>query len=332
MVYRLRKIWNPGIFQGHNRKDHYFEGWYYKMVDKNGKNVLAVIPGLARNEPSEDSHSFIQVLNGVSGAVQYHRFHVNEFSASKSEHDVRVGQNRFRPGSIELNLDDKEGSLNGMLSFKALTPWPVTLLRPGYMGWYAFVPFMECYHGVLSFDHAVSGALTLNGKNIDFAGGRGYMEKDWGVSFPRSWIWMQSNHFEQAGVSFVMSIATIPWLGNYFTGFGGAFWNNGAFFPFTTWNGSRVKNLHIKEEETSFTVEHRKYRIGVRARGRDTGELLSPVFGEMAGKVLESMKAQITLQFSVKEGKSFREVFSGTGSFGGLEIMGNPDELRKGLS
>ena len=23
------------------------------------------------------------------------------------------------------------------------------------MGWYAWVPFMECYHGVLSLDHTI---------------------------------------------------------------------------------------------------------------------------------------------------------------------------------
>jgi succinate dehydrogenase/fumarate reductase flavoprotein subunit len=48
----------------------------------------------------------------------------------------------------------------------------------GTMGWYAFVPAMECYHGVLSFDHLLEGGLELNGQYIDYTGGRGYIEKD----------------------------------------------------------------------------------------------------------------------------------------------------------
>ncbi len=332
MIYRLKKIWNPGIFQGFNRKDHYFEGWYYKMVAPGGKHVLAVIPGMARNEKSGDSHSFVQVLNGATGGVQYHRYPADAFSASKTVHDIRVGASRFRPEMIELDIDDKEGSLKGSLTFGALTPWPVTFFRPGYMGWYAFVPFMECYHGVLSFDHVVTGSLTLGKTEMDFTGGRGYLEKDWGVSFPRSWVWMQSNNFDKPGVSFVMSIATIPWMKNYFTGFGGAFWDNGDFYPFTTWNGSKVKNLQIGDEQASFSVVHKKYMVKVTAQGKDTGELLSPVFGEMAGKVLESMKATITVQMYNKEGKTFREIFTGAGSSGGLEVMGDPEQLQNGLS
>jgi hypothetical protein len=40
------------------------------------------------------------------------------------------------------------------------------------MGWYAWVPRMECYHGVLSFSHPLQGTLTLNGKVMDFSGRR----------------------------------------------------------------------------------------------------------------------------------------------------------------
>jgi hypothetical protein len=51
------------------------------------------------------------------------------------------------------------------------------------MGPYAFVPFMECYHGILSMDHKINGQLIIHDEIIDFTGGKGYMEKDWGQSF-----------------------------------------------------------------------------------------------------------------------------------------------------
>jgi len=78
---------------------------------------------------------------------------------------------------------------------------------------------MECYHGILSMDHAIEEFVEAEGIRTDLRGGRGYIEKDWGASMPSSWIWMQTNHFDRVGVSLSGSIAKIPWLGNYFTGY-----------------------------------------------------------------------------------------------------------------
>ena len=77
--------------------------------------------------------------------------------------------------------------------------WPVTVREPGAMGWYAWVPTMECYHGVVSLDHALGGWVDTGAGRVDLAGGRGYLEKDWGTAFPKAYVWMQSNHFEETG-------------------------------------------------------------------------------------------------------------------------------------
>lgn len=45
------------------------------------------------------------------------------------------------------------------------------------MGPFAFVPFMECYHGIVSMDHIIQGELEIDGATVDFSNGRGYMEK-----------------------------------------------------------------------------------------------------------------------------------------------------------
>jgi tocopherol cyclase len=44
---------------------------------------------------------------------------------------------------------------------------------------------------------------AVGGRRVDFSGGSGYIEKDWGRSFPRAWIWAQSNTFTQPGTSFL---------------------------------------------------------------------------------------------------------------------------------
>ena len=52
------------------------------------------------------------------------------------------------------------------------------------MGWFGWLPIMECYHGVVSLDHAIEGQITMDGNAINLTGGRGYMEKTGGAPFP----------------------------------------------------------------------------------------------------------------------------------------------------
>lgn len=36
---------------------------------------------------------------------------------------------------------------------------------------------------------------------MDFSGGRGYIEKDWGQSFPAAWVWLQINYLPDLSFS-----------------------------------------------------------------------------------------------------------------------------------
>lgn len=336
-MYRISKTWRPWLYQGHHRRRRYFEGWYYKLVDASGENIVAIIPGIAKHPEAhspgsnsaeaDGSHSFIQVFDGKKKTACYHRYPADSFEASKRALSLRIGNSSFTYGGIQLDIDDASGRVKGELTFSTPAPWPIKLFRPGYMGWYAFMPFMQCYHGVLSFDHSIQGSLQVNGRTVNFDGGRGYMEKDWGASFPRSWIWMQSNHFQEEEVSFMCSIATIPWLGSYFTGFGAGLWLKGAFYPFSKWNGTRLEALSVKENKCSFRLVHKNYRIKVEASGDDPVALKSPVIGKMEGTTFESLEAEISIRFEIRDGADWREVFKGEGRHGGLEIMGDTTRL-----
>ena len=102
----------------------------------------------------------------------------------RTSFDLRVGPNHFSAHEIGLAIDTPERRLVGCLRFDGVVPWPVTWRAPGIMDWYALMPFMECYHGVLSFDHAIRGQLVVDDAAVDFSGGRGYIEKIGGRPFP----------------------------------------------------------------------------------------------------------------------------------------------------
>ena len=208
----LSRLKDPAIFQGTLGKRHYFEGWYFKQVGSDGAK-LAVIPGISLT--GKDSHSFIQVFNGRSGESHYYSLPIEDFKPEKEPFAVVIGSNRFSYEGLELDI---ENVAKGSLKYTGITPYRYSWRERGVMGWYGYVPFMETKHGLLSLDHRVSGSITINDDLHTFNNGRGYIEKDWGESFPSSWIWMQSNSFEEQGVSFMFSTAVIPWLGSSFIG------------------------------------------------------------------------------------------------------------------
>jgi hypothetical protein len=211
MLRFLRQTLHPARYHGRLRgqRPPFFEGWYYKLIDPTERHRLAVIPGIFW---SGHPHAFVQVLDGAAGVAHYHDYPVESFWAAEDRFEVHVAGSRFTVNELSLLIDRPGQSITGALRFGGLAPWPVTLTAPGIMGWYAWVPFMECYHGVVSLDHAIYGSLTIDGRQIDFSGGRGYIEKDWGHSFPEAYIWFQSNHFARPGTSLTASIAIIPWL------------------------------------------------------------------------------------------------------------------------
>ena len=62
----------------------------------------------------------------------------------------------------------------------------------------AFASFMECNHAILSMQNRIDGLVNVNHNKISFNNSIGYIEKDWGCSFPKSYIWCQGNHFQQS--------------------------------------------------------------------------------------------------------------------------------------
>ncbi|MBN1685055.1 MAG: hypothetical protein JW852_00290, partial [Spirochaetales bacterium] len=247
MFYGVRKIWNTALFQGMNQKKRYFEGWYFKHVSPQGR-VYAVIPGVALSANGKNKLAFIQTIDGNTVETHYITFPFQDFSYRKDRFAVVIGDNRFSAEGIEVDVHDGDFKFKAECSYEGVRGLPFSLVNPNAMGWYSFVPFMECYHGLVSMDHVVSGYIEINDERIGFERGRGYIEKDWGRSFPSSWVWMQTNSFRNSGDSFMLSIARIPWLGSHFVGFLGFVAVSGTVRKFATYTGARITGLDITED------------------------------------------------------------------------------------
>ena len=318
---QIRAILNPSTYHGTDQKPPFFEGWYFKMVSADEKHKIAIIPGVILGK---DQHAFVQVIDGSDGKTEYFTFPFEQFQADFPEFRLAIGENQFDSSHLAVNINQAEGQLSGEISFGKLNPWPVTFFYPGVMGWFAWVPKMECYHGVLSFDHALQGKLTLNGKEMDFTGGRGYIEKDWGKSFPAAWVWFQSNHFKGVSTCITGSVAVIPWLGNSFKGFIVGFWLDGKLYRFTTYLNSKIESLEIFDDHVAWVLRNRRHRLSLKAWRAQGGLLLGPTPEDMGTRVMETLSASIDVRLETLQGDL---IFEGKGEHAGLEVVGDLERL-----
>ena len=331
---RVRSTLHPEGFHGQGRVQGYFEGWYFKCVSADMSQRWAIIPGIFLGQTSDGpNEAFVQVLDGLTGRSWYHPYPVQEFHAADDRLEIHVGPNTFTDRGLEVHLD---GVLEGRIDFlTSLQPWPVTWASPGIMGWYSWMPFMECYHGVCSFHHVLDGTLTHDGQLLDFHDGRGYIEKDWGEAFPAGYVWMQSNHFSTPGTSFVASVATIPWLRGEFPGFIVGLWHLGRLHRFATYTGARTTSLEVDDNEVRWTITGgpttkrpgRGHTLAITARsGADGsgGVLHAPIRSEMHKRVEETLDGTVHVTMRDRNG---RILFDDTGQAAGLEVHGDIQRL-----
>jgi hypothetical protein len=315
-------------FHGHNQHAPFFEGWYFKLVDRHGQHPLAIIPGLSLSDDPAASHAFIQILDGQEGLADQKRFAKNDFTAASGRLEIKIAENHFTDEYLQVDLVSEKLTLSGIVHFGPLQPWPYHLFAPGVMGWYHYVPFMECNHGVLSMDHPISGSFVINGHLVDYDHGRGYIEKDWGRSFPEAYLWLQNNSFDGDGTSLMASTAIIPWLGSAFRGCIAGLLLNKKLYRFATYTGAKTEHLEIDDHHIHWLLSDRRFTLEILAqRNGLIGHLAGPSTSGMSRTIAESLRAQIHVALYRQTGRQRTCIYEGVGGNGGLEVYGDIPRL-----
>ncbi len=316
-MYASRRLLNPEMYQGGGRKKNYFEGWYFRLSDESGSNSIAVIPGVSMGVSENDKHSFIQVMNETGRSTHYFSFGFGEFSYSRSGFSISIGRNTFDRNGMEVDLDEGGFSIKGRLRFLDEVSFPKTPFSPGIMGPFSFVPFMECSHGVVSISNRIEGTLNIGGREVDFTNGRGYIEKDWGRSFPEWWVWMHSDRFESEDAAFMFSAAKIPWLGMRFTGFLSFLRAGGKLYRFATYTGARMKKLEYSGGTLEIEVRGLRHSLFIKGSCIEGRTLKAPKGGRMLRDISESLSSDLHVTLKKRDGTT---VFDGRGRNAGMEI------------
>ncbi len=250
-----------------------FEGYYFKH--QKGDATLALIVGVSSD------HAFIQVITEAASynipypLAQYHK-----------GDEIRLDCCIFSEKGIEVDIDHDDLRMHGEIAYEHLTP-----LAYDIMGVFRFLP-MECRHSILSLHHRLAGAMTINGKPIDFSGGVGYIEGDRGVSFPRRYTWLQCNDFPET-CCVTAAVADIPFLGHSFTGCICVVCFRGQEYRLATYRGVRIR----KNDGHQLVLQQGRYTLEVCVQPIDAKALAAPHKGQMSREIRECAACTGTFQF-----------------------------------
>ena len=308
---------HPDLYHGEKKHQNFFEGWYFKIVDPTNKYTLALIPGIAFGENRSEHHAFVQVVNFVDFSYDYYRYPVADFSTDKKPLQIRVANNEFSFKQISVTTK----AVSGELALGELIKWPDSKLNPGSMGFYNHFPFMECYTQVCALDGIIKGGmLNIGGRVIDFTGGRFYIEKNWGKSFPSSWIWIQSNSFPDHQATVTCSLGVVPMPGGYkFRGFLIGVTVDNKFYRFTTINRSSL-TLNVEDHDIILYSQNKFFSLILKTKSNpdDFLQCYGPKNGKMIPYVKETLKGTVEMTLIDKRHEVI--VYHGVGENCGIEI------------
>lgn len=278
-------------FHGYNKKKNFFEGWYFKH--QCGNDTVSFIPGVNIGMDG-NRMAFIQVITKNKSYDLHYSY--SDFSVSDGNLEVRIGDNLFSKSGIDVNIEDKEVSIKGSIKYEGMTPFTHNIMGP-----FSKFPFMECNHEIISMYHRLKGSLTINDETINFDKGVGYIEKDWGSSFPKNYIWVQGNDFKESRSSVMASVAEIPFLGFKFRGCIAVVNYNGMEYRFATYNGTRI----LRAEESGITLYKKKERLEIDITRGMGHKLKSPVNGEMKRNIREHPNCKGTFRLYINDKVEF---------------------------
>lgn len=315
----MRKDPNHFDFQNLDRK-FYFEGWYYKMVSKDHKNVLSIIPSFHRVD--EEEFAMVQVIwareDGFDLVTDQIKLKRAGFENLSFPIGIRAGFSSFLEDNIALDFQGDKLKIQGEIAHHQSHKIPRSLLSPDIMGFFSYLPNMECIHSVISMDHLLEGSLVINGEIIDFTGGRGYIEKDWGSSFPKYYVWLQSNHFDNSFRSLFFSWAKIPMGSKSFDGFIANLWTGQKDIRFATYQGDSCKIKVLDPHRIYILLKNKNYILRLVAQQKGWAALASPKLGAMEGQIKEGLMGEIYLELLDRQSGEKRRGFSSTS---GVELV-----------
>lgn len=311
-----KKTMNLECFQGEKYlkcNKNYFEGWYFKNM--NNEQGIAFIPGI--HIWNEERKAFIQIITYQRS--YFVNYEIDEFKYHQNPFSIQIQNNIFSKEGIWIDIEDDQQDLKiyGKLDYYENINIKKSFVCPNIMGPFSYIPFMECNHAILCMRNRIQGSIYLNDELFIFDCGVGYIEKDWGYSFPKSYVWCQGNRFENEEASFMISIADIPFQFLSFQGFLCVLIIKEKEYRFTTYNHAKILKYEVYNDFLEIRLQKGSFVLEISTKIEKGLQLIAPVEGRMNKKMNESLIASVSVTLYRKD----CVLFSGISKGCGLEIV-----------
>jgi hypothetical protein len=297
-------------FHGKKKRLHFFEGWYFKQQE--GEETISFIPGIQMDE-NECKLAFIQVI--MKEKSHYFTFPINKFYANQDILFIRIDKNLFTRKGIyidisQVNSRNEKVCIKGHFNYGSLTKVNYSIMGP-----LQYLP-LPCKHGVISMRHQVDGSMQLDEKSIVMSHGIGYLETDYGTSFPRNYLWTQANATRVQAPQIFATIVTLPICKQEVLGCVAVIIYQGKQYRLATYLGAKI--LIVKESLA--IIQQGRWTLCIHMdKERRAQELLAPCKGELSRKIKEDVKCVV--RYSLYCGR--RKVFDWTTRNASVEFVTN---------
>ncbi len=267
-----------------------FEGWYFRIVDK--KISIAIIIGIAKTKNKQEV--FIQVFHTLTKVMEKVSYDIKEFQYQEDPFTIVLNKSIIKRHYI--HIEDSRLSTEIDLRFNMPQHIKQTLYAPTIMGPFAYIRGMQCHHAIINLGSPIYGWMRFQKQYYDIQGIL-YQEKDWGCSFPKKYIWIQSNCCIQRDAVLFLSCATIPLKVFHFTGVIVVMKIEGKEYRFASYYGARVIKNTQEKETYHLHIKQGKYLMKLEIKMSSIYILDAPKDGLMLRNVEECLlgETKITL-------------------------------------
>ncbi len=244
--------YKPNSIRGTFERNKFFEGWFQKVYSKSHKASFILIYGYATHN-SDDEFGFLQILipNQTPEIVYFPK---NEVACDIEQHIFHMGKNLLTTELIRIDIN----GLSIELNLKNTQPFRTF---KNSMGYTYFIPNLPCYHSVLNTVQSVSGEIQHNGVRYMLDHEMGYLEKNWGTTFPESYFWVHAIDPNNPAISLLFSRAKIVWLGKTYIKHVGYLRFDGQQIELRALKNFSVSNSNISPENRSIQIRSASAQI-----------------------------------------------------------------------
>ena len=315
----------------------HFEGWYYRVTSPGGaegdEQVWVLITAYWRDAAGAE-RAFVKLINGVTGRVYKRVFEgpeegvsIEELQRGANDLSVRLG---VEGDGLALSAEGVSGrfwaeggeEVEVALAVEGCAYWgsPFHERDRWTMGWVTELPGPPLkWHVEHIKGRATGGVRVLEGGEVieegALEGAPLHQEKNWGRSFPSTWVWLQSDVFEgRPDVAFAAAGGPIfSWEGSPSGYMLGLRWRD-EFLSLRTQDGHGFSGVEFKAEEGearwALNAEGLRWRVEVRARA-PLGELINidvPGEGGLELKAVEHLRADLEVALYERSWRGWRLV------------------------